>query len=165
MDPLKASIVKAWDRGVADYDELVAHGRLTGRRGADGPGAYAGVIDGLQWSAQPTLTHQDVPALRRLMPRLQQVLQQGLASIECPALQTQGFLALLGQLHQRGLEQQAFADTEIVERTPAGTPEHSRWTESDSAWLVPSEAQVSGFIDMPFGAAAPADAVLAEAAR
>ena len=29
MDPLKASIVEAWDRGVADYDELVAHGRLT----------------------------------------------------------------------------------------------------------------------------------------
>ena len=30
MDPLKASIVKAWDHGVRDYDELVAHGRLTG---------------------------------------------------------------------------------------------------------------------------------------
>ena len=30
MDPLKASIVQAWDRGVADYDDLVAHGRLTG---------------------------------------------------------------------------------------------------------------------------------------
>lgn len=29
MDPLKASIVKAWDRGVEDYDELVAHGRLS----------------------------------------------------------------------------------------------------------------------------------------
>ena len=29
MDQLKASIVKAWDRGVEDYDELVAHGRLS----------------------------------------------------------------------------------------------------------------------------------------
>lgn len=29
MDPLKASIVHAWDRGVADYDDLVGHGRLT----------------------------------------------------------------------------------------------------------------------------------------
>ena len=29
MDPLKISIADAWDRGVADYDELVAHGRLT----------------------------------------------------------------------------------------------------------------------------------------
>jgi len=29
MDPLKASIVEAWDRGVKDYDHLVAHGRLT----------------------------------------------------------------------------------------------------------------------------------------
>lgn len=29
MDPLKVSIAEAWDRGVADYDQLVAHGRLT----------------------------------------------------------------------------------------------------------------------------------------
>lgn len=29
MDPIKSTIVEAWDRGVADYDELVAHGRLT----------------------------------------------------------------------------------------------------------------------------------------
>lgn len=29
MDPLKASIVAAWERGVDGYDELVAHGRLT----------------------------------------------------------------------------------------------------------------------------------------
>ncbi|HEY9287400.1 MAG TPA: methyltransferase domain-containing protein [Candidatus Dormibacteraeota bacterium] len=29
MDPLKISIADAWDRGVADYDDLVAHGRLT----------------------------------------------------------------------------------------------------------------------------------------
>ncbi|MEP6971063.1 MAG: DUF1631 family protein [Betaproteobacteria bacterium] len=143
------------------WAQVVAHARITDRSGADDPGAYAGLIDELMWSAQPTLTHQDVPALRRLMPRLQQVLQQGLASIECPAQQTQDFFAMLGQLHQRGLEQPAFADTEIVERTLGGIPEHSRWTESDSTWLVPSEAQVSGFIDMPFGAAAPADAVLA----
>lgn len=29
MDPLKSTIVEAWDRGVGDYDDLVAHGRLT----------------------------------------------------------------------------------------------------------------------------------------
>jgi|SRR5579864_1732911 len=29
MDPLKTTIAEAWDRGVGDYDELVAHGRLT----------------------------------------------------------------------------------------------------------------------------------------
>lgn len=29
MDPLKVSIVAAWDHGVEDYDELAAHGRLT----------------------------------------------------------------------------------------------------------------------------------------
>jgi ubiquinone/menaquinone biosynthesis C-methylase UbiE len=29
MDPLKTSIVAAWERGVEDYDQLVAHGRLT----------------------------------------------------------------------------------------------------------------------------------------
>lgn len=29
IDPLKSTIVEAWDRGVGDYDDLVAHGRLT----------------------------------------------------------------------------------------------------------------------------------------
>lgn len=142
------------------WAQVVAHARITDRSGVDDPGGYAGLIDELMWSAQPALTRQDVPALRRLLPRLQQVLQQGLASIECPHAQTQDAFAALAQLHQRGLDALPFADTDPQGQIPVSTPAHSRWQDSDSAWLVPSEARVSGFIDMPLDAAAAPDAAL-----
>jgi hypothetical protein len=151
--------------GVLDFlcgpwAQVVAHARITDRSGDDDPGGYAGLIDELMWSAQPALTRQDVPALRRLLPRLQQVLQQGLASIECPQSQTQETFAALAQLHQRGLDALPFADTDPQGQIPVSAPAHSRWQDSDSAWLVPSEARVSGFIDMPLDVAAAPDAAL-----
>jgi hypothetical protein len=147
------------------WAQVVAQARITDRSGVDDPGGYAGLIDELMWSAQPALTSQDVPALRRMLPRLQQVLQQGLATIECPEPQTQEVFAALAQLHQRGLDQrgldqQAFADTENQGQSTAHVPAHSRWDASDSAWLVPSEARVSGFIDMPLDAVTVPDAAL-----
>jgi hypothetical protein len=142
------------------WAQVVAHARITDRSGADDPGGYAGLIDDLMWSAQPALTSQDVPALRRLLPQLQQVLQRGLASIECPEPQSRAMFAALAQWHQRGLDPQVFADTEVQAEVSAGAPAHSRWDESDSAWLVPSEARVSGFIDMPLDAAGAPDAAL-----
>lgn len=154
--------------GVLDFlcgpwAQVVAHARITDRGGLDDPGGYAGLIDDLMWSAQPAQSRKDVPALRRMVPLLQQGLQQGLASIEWPASETQSFFAELGQLHQRGLDQQAFADTEVADEAPRVLPEHSRWNESDSAWLVPSEARASGFIDMVLDADAAADAALSGA--
>ena len=154
--------------GVLDFlcgpwAQVVAHARITDRSGLDDPGGYAGLIDELMWSAQPAQTRKDAAALRRMLQPLQQGLQQGLASIEWPAPDAKAFFAELEQLHQRGLDQQAFADTEIAEDAPRALSEHSRWNESDSAWLVPSEARVSGFIDMPHGADAAADAALSGA--
>lgn len=145
------------------WAQVVAHARITDRSGTDDPGGYAGLIDDLMWSAQPAQTRKDVPALRRLLPPLQQGLQQGLASIEWPAEQTRAFFADLEQLHQRGVDQLAFADTEIADKVPGAVAENSRWNESDSAWLVPSEARVSGFIDMPLSADATPDAALSGA--
>jgi hypothetical protein len=143
------------------WAQVVAHARITDCSGTDDPGGYAGLIDDLMWSAQPAQTRLDVPALRRMLPSLQQGLQQGLASIEWSAPEKQAFFAQLEQLHQRGLDQQLFADTEIADHAPRAVPEPSRWNESDSAWLVPSEAMVSGFIDMPIAAEVASDAVWA----
>ncbi len=143
------------------WAQVVAHARMSERSGADDPGGYAGLIDELMWSVQPALTRQDVPALRRLLGPLQQNLTRGLASIECPAHEVQAFFAQLEPLHQRGLDQQSFADTEIVEHAPPGAPEPSRWQDSDSAWLAPSEALASGFIDLLVDAATEPDAAVA----
>ena len=151
--------------GVLDFlcgpwAQVVAHARMSDRSSADDPGGYAGLIDDLMWSAQPALTRLDMPALQRMLAPLQQGLAQGLASIECPVQETQEFFAQLAPLHQRALDQPSFADTEIAESAPRSAPEPSRWQDSDSAWLVPSEALVSGFIDLPVDAAARPDAAL-----
>ncbi len=151
--------------GVLDFlcgpwAQVVAHARMSERSGADDPGGYAGLIDDLMWSAQPALTRQDVPGLRRMLGPLQQSLAKGLATIECPARESQAFFALLEPLHQRGLDLPSFADTEIMAYPSRLTPEPSRWQDSDSAWLAPSEALASGFIHLPVNTVAGADAAL-----
>ncbi|MCZ4312849.1 DUF1631 family protein [Comamonadaceae bacterium G21597-S1] len=132
------------------WAQVVAHARMTDRSGLDDPGQYAQTIDTLMWSLQPALTSQDLPALRREVPMLQQRLRQGLASIDYPQEQSDAWLQLFDQMHQRALNAQAFADTELLQ--PQGTLETdsvARWNAADnSAWLVPAEAQASGFIDM-----------------
>jgi len=143
------------------WAQVVAHARMHDRSGADDPGGYAALIDDLMWSAQPALTRQDTPALQALLGPLQQNLAQGLASIEYPAPETQAFFAQLAPLHQRGMGQSSFADTEIFEISESATRSaapQSRWQDSDSAWLAPSEALASGFIDLQVGAAAEPDA-------
>ena len=151
--------------GVLDFlcgpwAQVVAHARMRERSGADDPGGYAGLIDDLMWSAQPALTQRDLPALRRMLGPLEQTLRQGLASIEWPAHETQAFFALLASLHQGGLDQPSFVDAEISENAPRSAPQQSRWQDSDSAWLVPSEALASGFIDLPVDVAAASDTAL-----
>ncbi len=142
------------------WAQVVANARMHDRSGADDPGGYAGLIDDLMWSAQPALTHRDMPALQAMHDPLQQKLAQGLASIEYPLPETEAFFAQLSSLHQHGLGQPSFADTEVADSEPRIAPAQSRWQDSDSAWLAPSEALVSGFLDLPFDAAAGPDAAL-----
>ncbi len=139
---------------------VVAQARMSDRTGADDPGGYAGLIDELMWSAQPALTRLDPAALRRMQAPLLKVLQQGLASIECPAQQTEVFFDTLAQLHRRGLDEAAFADTESAEPADAALTRAARWDASDSAWLVPSEALASGFVDMALDTTARPDGAL-----
>ncbi len=131
------------------WAQVVAHARIADSTGADDPGHFAGLIDALMWSAQPALTQQDPSALRQMVPDLLHKLQLGLASIGYPAEQVAGFFLALEQQHQRGLDTQAFADTELVDPdAPDFSASVARWTEADSSWLAPAEARASGFIDM-----------------
>lgn len=138
------------------WAQVVAHARMTDRTGADDPGQYAATIDTLMWSVQQPLVSQDLPALRRLLPELQQRLRQGMAAVDYPQSQAQAYLQLFDQLHQRALHAQAFADTEVLPLETREADSAARWNDADSAWLAPAEAQASGFIDMP--AQTPADA-------
>jgi hypothetical protein len=137
------------------WAQVVAHARMTDRSGVDDPGQYAETIDNLMWSLQPALTSQDLPALRQLLPGLQDRLRQGLAAIDFPPDQAEAWLALFDQMHQRALNEPAFADTEqLAPRTALDVDDVSRWCDADSAWVAPAEAQASGFIDMQHATAA-----------
>lgn len=131
------------------WAQVVAHARMTDTTGADDPGHFAGQIDALMWSAQSTLTRQDLPALRQMIPDLLHNLQLGLASIEYPTEQATGFFQALEQQHQQGLDAQAPVDPERRESEVSGfNASVVRWSETDSSWLAPAEARASGFIDM-----------------
>lgn len=141
------------------WAQVVAHARMTDRSGADDPGQFAAAIDALMWSLQPALTSQDLPALRRMLPGLQERLRQGLVAIDYPHLQVDAYLNGFDQLHQRQLHAQAFADTELLPSQGATEADSvARWNDADSAWLAPAEAKASGFLDMPVGASVVADA-------
>jgi len=131
------------------WAQVVAQARMTDRAGADDPGQFAATIDTLMWSVQPALTSQDLPALNRLLPGLQERLRQGLAAIDYPQEQADAYLQLFDQLHQRALHAQSFADTEVLPLATLESDSVAAWSDADSAWLVPAEAQASGFIDMP----------------
>ncbi len=132
------------------WAQVVAHARMVDRSGADDPGHFAALIDTLMWSCQPSLTSQDLPALRRLLPALRQQLQQGLVSIDFLPGQAAAFFQVLDQLHDKALDTRNFADTEVLPSGMLVPASVARWSDSDStAWLAPAEAQASGFIDMP----------------
>ena len=101
------------------WAQVVAHARMTDRSGADDPGGYAAAIDELMWSAQPALTRQDVPELARMVPGLLRRLHEGLAADRLRVRTQCGFLRDLADMHQRGLDALAFADTELIAPTDA----------------------------------------------
>lgn len=141
------------------WAQVVAHARMTDRSGADDPGQFAATIDALMWSLQPALTSQDLPALHRMLPGLQERLRQGLLAIEYPRDQADAYLQWFDQLHQRALQAQAFADTELLpEQRSTEADSVARWNDADSAWLAPAEAKASGFIDLPLQAGTDASA-------
>ena len=144
------------------WAQVVAHARMTDRSSADDPGGYAAVIDDLMWSAQPALTREDVPALAAMAPDLVQLLHRGLSEVGYQPGQHAAFFALLDALHKRGLDAAAFADTEWVERDVPAAHSVAQWQDKDSAWLVPAEARVSGFIDVALEQAPPRGKALAD---
>ena len=135
------------------WAQVVAHARVSDKSGADDPGGYAELIDGLMWSAQPHLTRNNVSALTRLVPKLLIRLRGGLATIDYPAHKTSGFFEVLMKLHQRGFKPGASAgatpDQQRVSARASGRSSNDGNTSGIvGTWVAPMEARVSGFIDL-----------------
>ncbi len=131
------------------WAQVIAHARMADKSGADDPGHFAQLIEGLMWSAQPHLTRKKVPTLTRLVPQLLSRLREGLATIDYPPHKTSGFFEVLMHLHQRGFKPDAAAASPPVARRPRDAASMSaHLSGNDGLWVAPLEARASGFIDL-----------------
>jgi hypothetical protein len=131
------------------WAQVIAHARMTDKSGADDPGHFAQLIEGLMWSAQPHLTRNKVPTLTRLVPQLLNRLREGLATIDYPPHKTSGFFEVLMHLHQRGFKPDTgTAAAPLTHKPRDAASKAAHLSGSDSLWVAPLEARASGFIDL-----------------
>jgi hypothetical protein len=137
------------------WAQVMAQARLSDTSGATDPGGHAALVADMLWSAQPRVASTNPAKLQRLMPLLQHELRNGLATIDYPLPATQRFLDQLAALHQRALAGDAQASRPVPLSTTL-TPDEllalaadQEDNESDvpGAWLAPTEAQHSGFVE------------------
>ncbi|MBC7704014.1 MAG: DUF1631 family protein, partial [Rhodoferax sp.] len=131
------------------WAQVIAHARMADKTGADDPGHFAQLIDGLMWSAQPNLTCKKISTLTRLVPQLLNRLREGLTTIDYPPHRTSGFFEVLMHLHQRGFKPDAeIAPPAESRRSRHETNASAPFGENDGLWIAPLEARASGFIDL-----------------
>ena len=133
------------------WAHVIAHARMTDKTGADDPGFFGELIEGLMWSAQPELTRKKVSTLTRLVPKLLGRLREGLATIDYPPHKTSEFFEVLMNQHQRGFkrDEAPMAPRPRVRPQPSEFPPTVGHAQAkDGLWVAPLEARASGFIDL-----------------
>ncbi len=136
------------------WAQVMAQARLLDTSGSPDPGGFTSIITDLVWSAQPRVAGTQTARLLKLVPTLVERLRQGLASIDYPERAAQRFLDHLAQAHRealrtadaQGLPAAALSTTLSREELEQLMGEGDAG-EGSGAWLAPSEAQHSGFID------------------
>lgn len=121
------------------WAQVVAHARIADASGAMDPGDYAQTIDDLLWCVEPGRGDVDGETLRSLLPIVEARLRSGLASIDYPPEQAADLFQMLADLLLHGT-----LPTPDVCAAGTGAEPAAR----DSMWLAPTEAQLSGFIDL-----------------
>jgi hypothetical protein len=129
------------------WPQVIAQARLTDTAGSHDPGGYTAILTDLIWSAQPRVVGTQGARLLKLVPVLVEKIRHGLATIDYPQAQTERFLGYLAHAHRtalRGAEAKAseapkMSREEIEAMMGAGD-------DAPGAWLAPTEAQESGFV-------------------
>ena len=121
------------------WAQVVAHARIADTSGAMDPGDYAQTIDDLLWCVEPGREGADRETLRSLLPVVQARLRAGLSSIDYPPEQAADLFQTLADLLLHGSLPAPAPSPPGTEAEPAAR---------DSMWLAPTEAQLSGFIDL-----------------
>lgn len=135
------------------WAQVMAQARLSDPEGAADPGGYAGIVSDLLWSASPELAASNPGRLARLVRPLVEKLQQGLASIDYPSMQSKRFFDYLGDQHELALRPPAPAEAsrpKALSTSMTRAELEAQFADNDAEggpWLAPTEARQSGFMD------------------
>lgn len=125
------------------WAQVIAQARLADVSENPDPGKYRELVSALLWSAQPEVTRRNIAKLTRLVSNLLAKLREGLALIEYPSVKTSEFFEVLMKLHQ-----QAFRPASEKVEAPLTEGLHASLLDPDEPWLAPTEAKLSGFMEM-----------------
>lgn len=134
------------------WAQVMAQARLADATGEIDAGGWEAVIADLAWSVQPRTESGGAARLAKLLPTLLDRLRRGLNSIDYPETQTQRFFDELALLHQRALKPGLSEPARpIALSTRLSREELEAMLGSEEAeagaWLQPTEAQHSGFME------------------
>jgi uncharacterized protein DUF1631 len=116
------------------WAQVMAQARLMDDSGAEDPGDWGAVVQGVLWSVQPTLSGRVGARPGQLAGRI----EAGLASIEHPAAETARWQALLRQQRVLARFTAAGVDPHVSEPVPL--------PPGTDTWLAPLEIHDSGFV-------------------
>jgi hypothetical protein len=131
---------------IGPWTQVIAQARLTDTSGSHDPGGYTAILTDLIWSAQPSIVGNQTARLANLVQPLMEKVKHGLATIDYPKSSAERFLGHLALAHQAALRGTAQAEAPKMSREEL---EHMMGAGDDApgAWLAPSEAQESGFME------------------
>jgi hypothetical protein len=130
------------------WTQVIAQARLADTTGSHDPGGYTSILTDLIWSVQPSVVGTQTQRLVKLVPVLVDRIRHGLATIDYPAQNTERFLDYLAQAHRMALR--SGAEAKPSQAAPLTREELDAMIaggDDAGAWLVPKEAQDSGFME------------------
>ena len=132
------------------WSQVLAQARLVDDTGAADPGGYAGFIADLLWSVHSSMSEANAARLAKFSPLVIDTVRSGLATIDYPAPVAQRFIDFLSQAHCdaiRAGEQQARPAALSTSMSREELEAMLGDSDGGNAWLRPTEAQHSGFVD------------------
>jgi len=122
------------------WAQVMAHARING---VEAP--YQQVAETLVWSVKPSASKRSHQQLVNAIPWITDSIRSGLALLDIPARQTEGFFKDLLALHLNALKESQRADARESAPTPIAPLQIPKL--QDSLWLAPAERKAVGLVE------------------
>ena len=132
------------------WSQVLAQARLVDDSGAADPEGYAGFIADLLWSVHAPMSEANAARLAKFSPILIDKVRYGLATIDYPVQAAQRFIDFLLQAHDGAMRAGGQPARPVAMSTSMSREELEALLgdgDDGNAWLGPTEAQHSGFVD------------------